>query len=79
MTLDMHLCRGNFKSTHAASGNFEPVAEALLQEMDLDAYFMEYYDDRSGDFNPLRYLPKGKTVVLGRVTTKFGALGANMA
>ena len=74
MTLAMHLCRGNFKSTHAASGNYEPVAEALLKEMNLDAYFMEYDDDRSGDFKPLRYLPKGKTVVLGLVTTKFGAL-----
>ena len=50
------------------------MAEALLQEMDLDAYFMEYDDDRSGDFKPLRYLPKGKTVVLGLVTTKFGAM-----
>ena len=74
MLLSMHLCRGNFKSTHAASGNYEPVAEALLQEMDLDAYFMEYDNERSGDFKPLRYLPKGKTVVLGLVTTKFGAL-----
>lgn len=74
MTLAMHLCRGNFKSTHAASGNYEPVAEALLKEMNLDAYFMEYDDDRSGNFKPLRYLPKGKTVVLGLVTTKFGAM-----
>jgi 5-methyltetrahydropteroyltriglutamate--homocysteine methyltransferase len=74
MLLAMHLCRGNFKSTHAAAGNYEPVAEALLQEMDLDAYFMEYDDERSGDFRPLRYLPKGKTVVLGLVTTKFGQL-----
>ncbi len=74
MLLAMHLCRGNFKSTHAASGNYEPVAEALLREMNLDAYFMEYDDDRSGDFKPLRYLPKGKTVVLGLVTTKFGAM-----
>ena len=74
MLLSMHLCRGNFKSTHAASGNYEPVAEALLKEMNLDAYFMEYDNDRSGDFKPLRYLPKGKTVVLGLVTTKFGAL-----
>ncbi len=74
MTLAIHLCRGNFKSTHAASGNYEPVAEALLKEMNLDAYFMEYDDDRSGDFKPLRYLPKGKTVVLGLVTTKFGAM-----
>jgi 5-methyltetrahydropteroyltriglutamate--homocysteine methyltransferase len=74
MTLAMHLCRGNFKSTFAAQGNYEPVAEALLAEMHLDAYFMEYDDDRSGDFRPLRYLPKGKTVVLGLVTTKVGVL-----
>jgi 5-methyltetrahydropteroyltriglutamate--homocysteine methyltransferase len=74
MLLAMHLCRGNFKSTFAAAGNYEPVAEALLKEMDIDAYFMEYDDDRSGDFRPLRYLPKGKTVVLGLVTTKFGQL-----
>jgi 5-methyltetrahydropteroyltriglutamate--homocysteine methyltransferase len=74
MLLAIHLCRGNFKSTHAASGNYEPVAEALLQEMNVDAYFMEYDDDRSGDFKPLRYLAKNKTVVLGLVTTKFGEL-----
>ena len=74
MPLAMHLCRGNFKSTHAAAGNYEPVAEALLAEMDLDAYFLEYDDDRSGDFRPLRYLPKGKIVVLGLVTTKFGEM-----
>ena len=74
MTLAMHLCRGNFKSTHAAAGNYEPVAEALLAEMKLDAYFLEYDDARSGDFRPLRYLPKGKIVVLGLVTTKFGEM-----
>ncbi|MFT3953695.1 MAG: 5-methyltetrahydropteroyltriglutamate--homocysteine S-methyltransferase [Piscinibacter sp.] len=74
MTLAMHLCRGNFKSTHAAAGNYEPVAEALLAEMNLDAFFLEYDDERSGDFRPLRYLPKGKIVVLGLVTTKFGQL-----
>ena len=74
MTLAMHLCRGNFKSTHAAAGNYEPVAEALLSEMNLDAYFMEYDDARSGDFKPLRFLPKGKIVVLGLVTTKFGEM-----
>ncbi|MBK7531219.1 5-methyltetrahydropteroyltriglutamate--homocysteine S-methyltransferase [Piscinibacter sp.] len=74
MTLAMHLCRGNFKSTHAAAGNYEPVAEALLSEMNLDAFFLEYDDDRSGDFRPLRYLPKGKIVVLGLVTTKFGEM-----
>jgi 5-methyltetrahydropteroyltriglutamate--homocysteine methyltransferase len=74
MTLAMHLCRGNFKSTHAAAGNYEPVAEALLAEMNLDAFFLEYDDERSGDFRPLRYLPKGKIVVLGLVTTKFGEM-----
>jgi 5-methyltetrahydropteroyltriglutamate--homocysteine methyltransferase len=74
MTLAMHLCRGNFKSTHAAAGNYEPVAEALLAEMKLDAFFLEYDDERSGDFRPLRYLSKDKIVVLGLVTTKFGQL-----
>ncbi|MFT4191602.1 MAG: 5-methyltetrahydropteroyltriglutamate--homocysteine S-methyltransferase [Comamonas sp.] len=74
MILGIHLCRGNFKSTHAASGNYEPVAEALLSEMNLDAYFLEYDDDRSGDFRPLRFLPKGKVAVLGLVSTKFGTL-----
>ncbi|MGA1318943.1 MAG: 5-methyltetrahydropteroyltriglutamate--homocysteine S-methyltransferase, partial [Rubrivivax sp.] len=65
---------GNFKSTHAAAGNYEPVAEALLSKMNLDAFFLEYDDERSGDFRPLRFLPKGKIVVLGLVTTKFGEL-----
>jgi 5-methyltetrahydropteroyltriglutamate--homocysteine methyltransferase len=74
MTLAMHLCRGNFKSTHAAAGNYEPVAQALLAEMQLDAIFMEYDDDRSGDFRPLRHLRPGMQVVLGLVTTKFGQL-----
>jgi 5-methyltetrahydropteroyltriglutamate--homocysteine methyltransferase len=74
MTLAMHLCRGNFQSTWAAQGGYEPVAEALLSEMDLDAYFLEYDDQRSGDFKPLRFLPKGKTVVLGLVTTKLDKL-----
>lgn len=74
MTLAMHLCRGNFKSTHAAAGNYEPVAEALLSEMNLDAIFMEYDDDRSGDFRPLRFLKPGRLVVLGLVTTKFGEM-----
>jgi 5-methyltetrahydropteroyltriglutamate--homocysteine methyltransferase len=74
MTLAVHLCRGNFKSTHAAEGGYEPVAEALLSEMKVDAYFLEYDDERSGDFRPLRFLPKGKVVVLGLVTTKLGAL-----
>lgn len=74
MTLAVHLCRGNFKSTWAAQGGYEPVAEALLSEMNVDAYFLEYDDARSGDFTPLRFLPKGKIVVLGLVTTKLGQL-----
>ena len=74
MTLAVHLCRGNFKSTWAAQGGYEPVAEALLSEMGVDAYFLEYDDARSGDFKPLRFLPKGKIVVLGLVTTKLGQL-----
>ena len=74
MTLAVHLCRGNFKSTWAAQGGYEPVAEALLSEMNVDAYFLEYDDARSGDFKPLRFLPKGKTVVLGLITTKVGTL-----
>ena len=74
MLLAMHLCRGNFKSTFAASGDYEPVAEALLSEMDLDAYFLEYDDERSGDFRPLRFLRTGKTAVLGLITTKVGQL-----
>jgi 5-methyltetrahydropteroyltriglutamate--homocysteine methyltransferase len=74
MLLAMHLCRGNFKSTFAASGDYEPVAEALLSEMDIDAYFLEYDDARSGDFKPLRFLDKGKIAVLGLITSKVGAL-----
>jgi 5-methyltetrahydropteroyltriglutamate--homocysteine methyltransferase len=74
MLMGMHLCRGNFKSTFAASGDYEPVAEALLSEMNIDAYFLEYDDDRSGDFRPLRFLKKGKIVVLGLVTTKVGQM-----
>jgi 5-methyltetrahydropteroyltriglutamate--homocysteine methyltransferase len=74
MTIGMHLCRGNFRSTWAAQGGYEPVAEALLSELKMDAYFLEYDDQRSGDFQPLRFLPKGKIIVLGLITTKLGAL-----
>jgi 5-methyltetrahydropteroyltriglutamate--homocysteine methyltransferase len=74
MLLALHLCRGNFRSTFAASGDYEPVAEALLSEMDIDAYFLEYDDERSGDFRPLRFLKKGKTAVLGLITTKVGVM-----
>jgi 5-methyltetrahydropteroyltriglutamate--homocysteine methyltransferase len=70
----MHLCRGNFQSTFVASGGYEPVAEILFNEIDIDAYFMEYDSDRAGGFEPLRFVPKGKMVVLGLVTSKSGRL-----
>lgn len=70
----VHLCRGNFRSSWAAEGGYEPVAEIMFNELNVDAFFLEYDDPRSGDFAPLRFLPKGKTVVLGLVTTKLGEL-----
>ena len=73
MVTCMHLCRGNFKSAWVAEGGYEPVAEVLFNEIDVDGYFLEYDDARSGDFAPLRFVPKGKTVVLGLVTTKLRA------
>jgi 5-methyltetrahydropteroyltriglutamate--homocysteine methyltransferase len=74
MTICTHLCRGNFKSAWVAEGGYEPVAEALFNELEVDGYFLEYDDARSGDFSPLRFVPKGKIVVLGLVTTKVGDL-----
>jgi 5-methyltetrahydropteroyltriglutamate--homocysteine methyltransferase len=74
MTVCVHLCRGNFKSAWVAEGGYEPVAEALFRELEVDGYFLEYDDARSGDFAPLRFVPKGKYVVLGLVTTKLGEL-----
>jgi 5-methyltetrahydropteroyltriglutamate--homocysteine methyltransferase len=74
MTIGIHLCRGNFRSHWAAEGGYEPVAEALFNEFDVDAYLLEYDDARSGDYAPLRHLPKGKLVVMGLVTTKLGEL-----
>ncbi|MEZ5709024.1 MAG: 5-methyltetrahydropteroyltriglutamate--homocysteine S-methyltransferase [Blastomonas sp.] len=74
MVSAVHLCRGNFKSNWAAEGGYEPVAEVLFNELAVDAYFLEYDDARSGDFAPLRFVPKNKTVVLGLVTTKFDAM-----
>jgi 5-methyltetrahydropteroyltriglutamate--homocysteine methyltransferase len=74
MTKAMHLCRGNFQSSFVASGGYEPVAEILFNEIDIDAYFMEYDSDRAGGFEPLRFVPKGKMVVLGLVTSKSGTL-----
>ncbi len=74
MTVCVHLCRGNFRSSWAAEGGYEPVAEVLFNELEIDGYFLEYDDPRSGDFAPLRHVPRGKTVVLGLVTTKLGEL-----
>jgi len=74
MVTAIHLCRGNFKSSWAAEGGYEPVAEVLFNALDIDAYFLEYDDPRSGDFAPLRFVPKNKTVVLGLVTTKLDTL-----
>jgi 5-methyltetrahydropteroyltriglutamate--homocysteine methyltransferase len=72
MVTTVHLCRGNFRSSWAAEGGYEPVAEIMFNELNIDAFFLEYDDPRSGDFAPLRFLPKGKTVVLGLITTKLG-------
>jgi len=75
MTVSMHLCRGNFRSTWVASGGYEPVAEVLFNKIAANAYFMEYDTDRAGGFEPLRFVPPGnKIVVLGLVTSKTGAL-----
>ena len=76
MVVCVHLCRGNFRSSWAAEGGYEPVAEVLFNELAVDGYFLEYDDPRSGDFAPLRHVPAGKTVVLGLVTTKLGELEA---
>jgi 5-methyltetrahydropteroyltriglutamate--homocysteine methyltransferase len=74
MTISMHLCRGNFRSTFVASGGYEPVAEILFNEIGVHGYFMEYDSERAGGFEPLRFVPKGKTIVLGLVTSKSGRL-----
>jgi len=70
MTVCMHLCRGNFAGAWIAEGGYEPVAELLFNEIDVDGYFLEYDTARAGSFAPLRFLPKGKIAVLGLVTTK---------
>ena len=74
LTVGIHLCRGNFRSTHFAAGGYEPVAEVLFNDLNVDAYFLEYDDDRSGDFSPLRFVPSNKTVVLGLVSSKFAEM-----
>ncbi len=75
MTITMHVCRGNFRSTWISSGGYEPVAETLLANVNIDGYFLEYDTERAGGFEPLRFLPKGnKVVVLGLITSKSGTL-----
>jgi len=74
MRITTHMCRGNFRSSWYASGDYEYVAEVLLNELNVDGFFMEWDDERSGGFEPLRFLPPGKVVVLGLVTTKTGEL-----
>jgi 5-methyltetrahydropteroyltriglutamate--homocysteine methyltransferase len=75
MVISMHLCRGNFRSTFVATGGYEPVADVLFNQINADAYFMEYDTDRAGGFEPLRFVPRGKKiVVLGIMTSKTGAL-----
>ena len=74
MTVGIHLCRGNFKSAWVAEGGYDPVAEALFNELAVDGIFLEYDDYRSGGFSPLRFVPKGKTIVLGLISSKLGEL-----
>jgi 5-methyltetrahydropteroyltriglutamate--homocysteine methyltransferase len=74
MTITMHLCRGNYKSTFMGAGSYDAVQEILFNKINVHGYFMEYDDERSGGFAPLRMLPKGKQVVLGIMTTKNGKL-----
>jgi 5-methyltetrahydropteroyltriglutamate--homocysteine methyltransferase len=75
MTVTTHTCRGNFRSSWAASGGYDHVAEAVFGGLDVDGFFLEFDDPRSGTFEPLRFVPRGrKKVVLGLVTTKKGAL-----
>jgi 5-methyltetrahydropteroyltriglutamate--homocysteine methyltransferase len=74
MSVTTHMCRGNYRSSWAAEGGYDFVAEALFSQLEVDGFFLEYDDDRSGGFEPLRFVPPGKQVVLGLVTTKRGAL-----
>lgn len=70
LTMAIHLCRGNYRSTWFAEGGYEPVAEILFSQINVDAYFLEYDDERSGDFSPLRFVPENKMVVLGIISSK---------
>jgi len=74
LVIAVHLCRGNFRSQWFAEGGYEPVAEVLFNDLNVDAYFLEYDDERSGDFAPLRFVPDNKIVVLGIISSKFPEL-----
>jgi 5-methyltetrahydropteroyltriglutamate--homocysteine methyltransferase len=74
LTVTIHTCRGNFKSTWMASGGYEPVAETVFNRLHVDGFFLEYDTERAGGFEPLRFMPPGKKVVLGLVSSKFPAL-----
>jgi 5-methyltetrahydropteroyltriglutamate--homocysteine methyltransferase len=74
MTVGMHLCRGNLKGAWMAEGGYDPIADVLFNQVNVDGYFLEYDTDRAGDFKPLRFLPKGKSVILGLVSTKTPTL-----
>jgi 5-methyltetrahydropteroyltriglutamate--homocysteine methyltransferase len=74
MTVCTHLCRGNFRSSWVAEGGYDVVAEVLFNELKVDGYFLEFDTPRAGNFTPLRYLPKGKKLILGLVTSKTGEL-----
>jgi 5-methyltetrahydropteroyltriglutamate--homocysteine methyltransferase len=79
MTVAMHLCRGNLRGHWMASGSYEAIAERLFNEVRVDAFFLEYDTARAGDFSPLRFVPKGKSIVLGLVSTKTPVLEPNEA
>ncbi len=74
MTITMHMCRGNYRSTYQGAGGYEAVQEILFNKINVHGFFMEYDSERAGGFEPLKLLPKGKTVVLGLVTSKSGTL-----
>ncbi len=74
LVVTTHVCRGNFRSTFIASGGYEPIADLLFNRVNVDGYFLEWDSDRAGGFEPLRFLPKDKTVVLGLITSKTGAI-----
>src|SRR5699024_8620123 len=74
MIVTTHVCRGNYRSTFFSSGVYDPVAETLFVRENVDAYYLEYDDERSGGFEPLKYVPENKKVVLGLITTKSPVL-----